>query len=154
MNNDFLAVILISCALLIIAGLTVYAARILFLLKKQNSRILLNRQLRIARIIDSVQTIAKAVEQQQCNLSEASIRLFHLWESLPVVDKPNYIANYPGLYALYERVSVLPTHQARLQLSRKELASQDLIREASEAELESQILQDVAKLKTFRVHGR
>lgn len=152
MKLDFLAFTLISGAVLVIVCLAYYAGKLLYLVHKQNQKATINRHQRIERIVESVQTIAKAVEQRQCNLSEASIRLYHLLESLPVIDKPNYVDHYPGIYELNIRVSNLPTHQARQQLSRAELNGQDAKREASEAELENQIMHEVTKLKAFTVH--
>ncbi|MFQ3219181.1 MAG: hypothetical protein ACI96W_001539 [Paraglaciecola sp.] len=149
MDINLTAILLICGALLIIGVLGYYACKMLFLLKQQTKKVANNRRERIARIIESVQTISKAVAQQQCNLSEASIRLYHLHESLPVDDKPDYPSSYPGLYELYIRVSNLPTHKAREQLSKQTLRLQDTTREESEAELESQILTEVAKLKVF-----
>jgi hypothetical protein len=149
MNINLTAISLICGALLIIGLLGYYAVKTLFLLRKQTKRVADNKKDRIARIIESLQTISKAVAQQQCNLSEASIRLYHLYESLPVEDKPEYASNYPGLYKLYMRVSELPTHKARQQLSKQALRLQDTAREESEAELETQILAEVAELKVF-----
>lgn len=149
MDINFTASLLICAALLIIAVLAYYAGKMLFLLNQQKKKSANNKQQRIERILESLQTISKAVEQQQCNLSEASIRLYHLHESLPVENKADYATTYPGLYELYMRVSDLPTHEARQQLSRQALRLQDTAREESEAELESQILHEVAKLKTF-----
>ena len=105
----------------------------------------------IDNIIQSIQTIAKAVEQQQCNLSEASIRLYHLLEALPLIDKPDFSEKFSGLYTLYDAVKDLPTHQARKEQGKLETYKQDLQREELEAELESQILKEVAQLAAFSV---
>lgn len=149
MDINLTAILLICGALLIIGVLTYYAGKMLFLLRQQNKKVANNRRQRIARIIQSVQTISKAAAAAQCNLSEASIRLYHLHESLPVDDKPHYASCYPGLYELYIRVSDLPTHEARQQLSKQTLRLQDTAREEWEAELKSQILAEVAKLTVF-----
>lgn len=144
-----IAITLIIVALVIVASLAFYAGKLLFMLDKQNKKMAHTKQQRIERLMESIYTISLAVEQQQCNLSEGSIRLYHLHESLPIDDKPHYETRYPGLYALYVKVSELPTHEARDKLSTLERRSQDDAREALESELESQILEDVAKLKAF-----
>ncbi|WP_158768173.1 DUF2489 domain-containing protein [Paraglaciecola sp. L1A13] len=146
---SYFAISLIVIALLIIAGLAFYAGKLLFMLNKQNKKMAQTKQQRITRLMESIRTIAMAVEQQQCNLSEGSIRLYHLHESLPIDNKPDYQSQYPGLYTLYMKVSNFPTHEARDKLSSLERKIQDDEREAAEVELESQILRDVTKLRTF-----
>lgn len=144
-----ITILLILVAFVIIASLAFYAGKLLFMLNKQNKKMARTKQQRVERLMESIHTISMAVEQQQCNLSEGSIRLYHLHESLPIDDKPDYETRYPGLYALYVKVSDLPTHEARDKLSALERKTQDIAREALESELESQILEDVAKLRAF-----
>tara|TARA_R110000744_G_scaffold305604_1_gene413922 strand:- start:13608 stop:14057 length:450 start_codon:yes stop_codon:yes gene_type:complete len=144
-----ITILLILAAFVIIASLAFYAGKLLFMLNKQNKKMARTKQQRVERLMESIHTISMAVEQQQCNLSEGSIRLYHLHESLPIDDKPDYESHYPGLYALYAKVSDLPTHEARDKLSTLERKTQDVAREALESELESQILKDVAKLRAF-----
>lgn len=133
----------------VIAALSFYAGKLLYLLAQQHKRKLTNRRQRIENISESIQIIAKAAEQQQCNLSEASIRIFQLLKGLPLEDPPEYAIQYPNLYALYQSVKDLPTHDARKALSRKEREAQDEKREQTESELESAILREMAKLKSF-----
>jgi hypothetical protein len=144
-------IVLISCGLLIIAGLSFYAGSLLFKLKKQNQVRAEKTQQRIDNITQSIQTIAKAVDQQQCNLSEASIRLYHLLEALPLKDKPDYSASYPNVYTLYDAVKDLPTHQARKDQPKLQTRKQDMHREDLEAKLESNILKEMAELSRFSV---
>ena len=144
MNTVFLFV-----ALAIIASLAFYAGSLLFKLRSQQQVRNQKTQLRIANISQSIQTIAKALEQKQCNLSEGCIRLFHLLEALPVKNKPDFSQQFTGLYSLYEQVKDLPTHEARNTLTKIIIKQQDLQREVFEAQLESQILNDVSVLKTF-----
>jgi hypothetical protein len=144
MNITFLVV-----ALSIIALLAVYAGSILFKLRTQRRHRIQKTQQRIDNISLSIQTIAKALDQQQCNLSEGCIRLFHLLEALPVKNKPDFSKQFMGLYSLYEKVKDLPTHEDRKLQNKKVTKQQDLQREELEAQLESQILNDVTVLKTF-----
>ena len=146
MNIVFLLV-----ALFIVAGLAFYAGSLLFKLRTQQQLRYQKTQQRIRKISESIQTIAKALEQQQCNLSEGCIRLFHLLEALPVKDKPDFSQQFSGLYSLYNHVKDLPTHEARKAQPKKQTKQQDLQREELEAQLETQILNDVAVLKTFTI---
>ena len=146
MNIVFLLV-----AIIIVAGLTFYTASLLFKLRAQQQLRNQKTQKRIHNISESIQTIAKALDQQQCNLSEGCIRLFHLLEALPVKNKPDFSLQYTGLYSLYDKVKDLPTHEIRKTQSKSETKKQDLQREELEAELETQILKDVSVLKSFSI---
>jgi hypothetical protein len=123
------------------------------LLKLRTQKQLRNKktQQRIYKISESIQTIAKALDQQQCNLSEGCIRLCHLLEALPIKEKPDFSKKFAGLYSLYEQVKDLPTHGSRKTQTKKETKQQDLQREELEAQLESQILKDVSILKKFSI---
>ena len=133
----------------VVAGLVFYTGSLLFKLRAQQQLRNQKNQKRIDNISESIQTIAKALDQQQCNLSEGCIRLFHLLEALPVKNKPDFSLQFPGLYSLYYKVKNLPTHESRKSQTKTETKQQDLQREELEAQLESQILKDVAVLKTF-----
>lgn len=146
MNLLFLIV-----ALSIVASLGFYAGSLLFKLKRQQQIRNLKTQLRIDNISQSIQTIAMAMEQQQCNLSEGCIRLYHLLEALPIENKPNFSEQFSALYSLYEQVKDLPTHEARKAQSKRNTKIQDLRREELEAQLESQILREISVLKSFKV---
>ncbi|MGS2720950.1 DUF2489 domain-containing protein [Paraglaciecola aestuariivivens] len=145
--------LLLLAAILIIAALSFYAGSLLFKLRNQNRLRALKTQKRIANITESIQTIASAVDQQQCNLSEGCIRIFHLLESLPVINKPDFSLQFKGVYQLYQEVKSLPTHEARKQQTKAERFKQDLHREALEAELETQILADMQRLKSFDIQA-
>ena len=138
-------------ALAIIAGLSFYAGNLVLRLRTQQKLRKQKTQQRINKIFQSIQTIAKTLEQQQCNLSEGCIRIFHLLEALPVKNKPDYSQQFIGIYSLYNQVKDFPTHDVRKAQSKIETKKQDLQREELEAQLESQILRDVSVLKTFVV---
>jgi type II secretory pathway pseudopilin PulG len=146
MNTLFLLV-----AILIIASLAFYAGSLLYRLNRQQQVRNQKTQQRIDNISQSIQTIALALEQQQCNLSEGCIRLFHLLEALPVKDKPDFSLQFTALYALYEQVKDLPTHDARKTQNKKDTKIQDIRREELESQLESQILREVSVLKNFKI---
>ncbi|MEP1448382.1 MAG: DUF2489 domain-containing protein [Gilvibacter sp.] len=143
--------LLLLVALIIIAILAFYAGSLLFKLKLQQQIREQKTQKRIENICQSIQTIAKAMEQQQCNLSEGSIRLYHLLEALPIKDKPNFEQQFPILYSLYDQVKALPTHEDRKAQSSIEIKRQDTHREELEAKLETQILNEVSILKTLKL---
>ena len=144
-------IVIFLFATLIIAGLAFYAGSLLFKLKAQQQLKDKTTEQRIIKISESIQTIALAIEQQQCNLSEGCIRLFHLLEALPVLDKPNYSELYPNLHALYNEVKDLPTHEARQAQSKFKTRQQDFQREEMEAKLESKILSEIASLTKFSI---
>ncbi|MBU3003473.1 DUF2489 domain-containing protein [Paraglaciecola arctica] len=143
--------LLLLVPLIIIATLAFYAGSLLFKLKLQQQIREQKTQQRIENICQSIQTIAKAMEQQQCNLSEGSIRLYHLLEALPIKDKPNFGQQFPILYSLYDQIKMLPTHEARKAQSKIEIRRQDTHREELEAKLETQILIEISILKTFNL---
>jgi hypothetical protein len=142
-------VLFLLIALFIVAGLAFYAGALLFKLRAQKERRNHKTRQRIKNISESIQTIAKALEQQQCNLSEGCIRLFHLLEALPIKDKPDYSNQFTGIYSLYNQVKDFPTHEVRKAQSKKETKQQDSQREKLEFQFESQILNEIAVLKSF-----
>lgn len=141
--------VILLFAVVIIAALAWYAGSLLFKLKQQKRNVQTMTSQRMDTISESIRVIALAMEQQQCNLSEGCIRLYHLLEALPQKDKLNVWDEYTGIYSLYTEVKDLPTHQARSQLSRGERKRQDKQREDKEALFEPQIMTDVASLKSF-----
>lgn len=151
MSQDYIIYILFAVACLVLLPLAFYAGKLLFQLKQQTNAKAKIRQGRIATIGQSIQTIAFAMSQQQCNLSEGAIRLVNLLESIPVVPLPDWRAKFPALYNLYEQVKDLPTHDARAALSPLLRRQQDAKREEQESLLESQILTEVVELKGFSI---
>lgn len=143
--------LLLITALIVTAGLAFYAGSLLFKLKAQKLKKQNTTKLRIKKIVESIQTIALAIAQQQCNLSEGSIRLVHLLECLPATNKPNINEQYPALYELFIAVEHLPTHEKRKAQSKKETYQQDLFREELEAKLSSKILNEVSTLTKLTI---
>lgn len=141
--------ILLALGAAIIVGLSIYAGRLLFLLKAQNDRNHKARQKRIDSMTISIQTIAFAVQQQQCDLSEGAIRICRLLEAMPIDPQPDHAQHYPALHSLFHKVKEYPTHEARQALSKSERREQDKERGQIESELESEILVEVEKLKTY-----
>lgn len=142
--------IIVGIAALIIIALGVYAGRLLFLLQAQKQRQQLTRDKRIQSISESIQTIAFAMEQQQCEPSEGVIRICNLLLAMPIEPQPDYKSDYPAVFELYERIKHFPTLDARNSLSRKERKKQDKEREHIESELSSEVQKEVTKLRTFK----
>ncbi|GLR71251.1 DUF2489 domain-containing protein [Agaribacter marinus] len=145
--------ILVIAGALIVIGLGIYAGRLLFLLQAQNNRQSAVRDKRIDTITDSVQTIAFAMQQQQCDLSEGVIRLWNLLEAIPILPHPNFQQHYPGVYELYSRIQHFPTLDARQALTKQQRREQDKEREQIESELASKVAVDVDKLRHFNAHN-
>jgi hypothetical protein len=141
--------IAVALGAIIVVGLGIYAGRLLWLVKAQNDRGQKARQKRIDSMTISIQTIAFAMQQQQCDLSEGAIRICRLLEAMPLDPQPEYAEHYPALHTLFNKVKEYPTHEARKELSKTERRDQDKERGQIESELESTILIEVEKLKDF-----
>ena len=141
--------VLTGVALLIILGLGFYAGKMLFLLKQQKARQEATRQSRVENITESLVLIAKAMEQQQCDLSEGVIRIVNLLNALPIVEHPDYKTKYPHIYALFTEVSGFAILEERQKLSKAERRKQDIAREQIESEYESKVLSELPALQTY-----
>lgn len=139
---------------LIIVGLAVYAGKLLAQLKVQNQQQQRAVQQRNLRILESINTIAMAMREEQCNLSEGAIRLTNLLNALQFTQPQDFAADYPGLYGLYDKVKDMPTHDARKQYKRNEIMRMDLQRAGFEQELEAQIKIEVTRLASLELPTR
>ncbi|KOE57451.1 DUF2489 domain-containing protein [Aggregatibacter actinomycetemcomitans] len=136
-------ILLLIAAVCIVAGMIGYAVYLLLALQKQKKALQLARQNRINRIKESLEIIAKAMLNGDCNLSEGVLRLKILLEPVGMALK-----NYPAMWQLYEMVEGMPTHNARKELKKNERMRLDLRRESAEAELESKIKLELHRLLT------
>lgn len=141
--------VLSGIALLIIIGLGFYAGKLLFLLKQQKAQQEATRTGRVKTISESIALIAKAMEQQQCDLSEGVIRIVNLLNALPLVEPPNYKAQYPHIHSLFIEVSGFAILEARQKLTKVERRKQDLAREQIESEYESKVLAELPALQAY-----
>lgn len=130
----------------IVIVLAAYAGYLLFKLYQQNRRhkaFLARAELlqaekvkeRNANIMDSVFIIAEAGKQEQCDMSEISIRLYKLMEVLQAEQSVDFAAEYPAMNELYHVVKDMPRGEARKLLEKKERMKQDLVRMKAEARL-------------------
>ena len=139
---------LLIAAVIIIAGMVGYATYLLLALQKQKKALQQARRNRINRIKESIEIIAKAILNDDCNLSEGVLRLKMLLEPVGMS-----IKNHVTMLQLYEVVETMPTHEARNALKKNERMRLDLQRESAEAALEKniklelhQLLADIEKL--------
>ncbi|MFZ7235065.1 DUF2489 domain-containing protein [Avibacterium avium] len=133
--------LLIALGLLIIVGMAAYAVKLLRALKNQKQALENARLARVKRLKESIEIIARAMQNGDCNLSEGVIRLKMLLDPLGLK-----ITTYPALAELYDVVKEMPTHQARKELKKNERMRLDLTRESAEADLESKILLELNQL--------
>ncbi|MFC2436727.1 DUF2489 domain-containing protein [Aggregatibacter sp. oral taxon 458] len=140
--------VLLLVAVCIIVGMIGYATYLLLALQKQKKALQQARRNRINRIKESIEIIAKAMLNDDCNLSEGVLRLKMLLEPVGMS-----IKNHVTMLQLYEVVETMPTHEARNALKKNERMRLDLQRESAEAALEKniklelhQLLADIEKL--------
>lgn len=140
--------VLLLVAVCIIVGMIGYATYLLLALQKQKKALQQARRNRINRIKESIEIIAKAMLNGDCNLSEGVLRLKMLLEPVGMS-----IKNHVTMLQLYEVVETMPTHEARKALKKNERMRLDLQRESAEAVLEKniklelhQLLADIEKL--------
>ncbi|MFY1026747.1 DUF2489 domain-containing protein [Actinobacillus seminis] len=126
---------------LIIFALTGYAVYLLLALQKQKKALQRARQARADRLKESIVIIAKAMQSGECNHSEGVLRLKMLLEPLG-----KKLKEYQSMFALYEVVIDMPTHEARRELKKNERMKLDLRRESAEADLEQKIKLELHQL--------
>ena len=136
-------------AVLTLGGLSFYLGRLLWLIKQQNLQQQQVIATKNANLTESIVLIAKAMREEQCELSEGALRIWVLLDHLQLPDKPDAIQTYPGLHKMYEVVKDMPTHQARKERDKKEIRHLDHLREQAEIDLRSEIMADVHKLLEF-----
>ena len=138
--------ILLGLAGLIILALAFYAS----LLWRQVFQQQRKRQDEIdasnIRLLESIRAIAMAMQQQQCSLSEGSIRLTVLLDHLVLPDNPDFPQLYPAIHDMHERIKHMPTHEARKSYPRQTIENMDEEREGYEVEMANDIQADVNRL--------
>ncbi len=143
--------ILAVAGALIIAGLAFYLGQLLFQLKQQQQRqqqALAEQQRKQAEhqqyLLDSILLIAKATLEKQCEYSEAALRIWVLLENLQ--PELAQACRFPGLFAMYDCVKDMPTHEARKALDKKELRRLDHLRQQTEIDQAAAIDTDLKSL--------
>lgn len=151
-------IVLMVIGALIIIGLAFYAGKLLWLVQQQKRQQEQDEQKRLAQqqekkryLRESIVLISRAMLEQQCELSEGSLRLWVLMDHWVEADKPDAVTTYPGLYQMYKVVKDMPTHQARKEQDKKLTRQQDKTRLQAEKELKDFIEADVRLiLKRFQ----
>ncbi|MCP4321213.1 MAG: DUF2489 domain-containing protein [Alteromonadales bacterium] len=155
-----LQLILALFATLIIVVLAFYAGMLIKRINQQKTEIAkvtaekerqatLKKNERNDNICESIRFIARATGQKQCNVSEASIRLSVLLETLLVEPKIDIDKNYPAISALFEKVKDFSTHAERKTMDKKTLKMQDKQRQIFENEFEDAIIKEAQTLENF-----
>ncbi len=143
--------VLLALGASIIAVLAFIAGRLLAQLKQQRQA---QQQLidkRNSHVVESVVTIAMAMEQGQCELSEGALRIAVLLDHHSSAASGNYVERFPAIHDMYERIKHMPTHSARKQRSKAEIRAMDREREGYERELEQALVAEArAIVKVFR----
>jgi len=157
-----LSVLLAIFLVVIIIGLAFYAGILLNRIKvqkaeqqrmvaEQQKQQALSKQQRNDNICESIRLIARATAQQQCNVSEAAIRLTVLLETLLLKQPIDLLNSYPALSELFDKVKEMPTHDQRKKVPVKELKALDKKRQRLESELEQQIMAEAQQLANFSI---
>ncbi|MCF6436578.1 MULTISPECIES: DUF2489 domain-containing protein [Pseudoalteromonas] len=150
-------VIAVICGAAIIAGLSFYAGKLLWQLKEQKAliakhqaeqaeKLMQARQQRNAKLADSINLLARAMKEKQCEYSEGCLRVWVLISQYSFADEVKLPEVYPGVHQMYEVVKDMPTHDARKKYSKKEVFKMDTTRWRAEEQLEQAILDDCEKL--------
>ena len=141
----------------IIAGLSFYAGKLLWQVKTQKELIAKKQaehiaalkkkqQEKNAKLADSINLIAKAMRQKQCEYSEGCLRIWVLISQYGFETEQNLEQAYPGIFQMYDVVKEMPTHDARKKYSKKEIFKMDSERWRAEQRLEEIILKDCDQL--------
>lgn len=136
------SLILVLVALLIIASLATYAGILLARLKHQKKIQDARHQARRQDILFSVVTIIKATLQQQCGISEATVRVRGLLNALedPQLEFKRHM---PEAERFFLNIEHHPILEARKKLPKDKLRKLDQEREELEAQYESTILTEI-----------
>ncbi|NRA54358.1 MAG: DUF2489 domain-containing protein [Gammaproteobacteria bacterium] len=149
---------LILVAIVIVVALAVYAGKLLSQLtmqKKQLAQQLDAQQQTInarnEKIAESIRLIAKALVEQQCELSEGAIRISRLLETYHVNGDANYPQQFPAIHQLDQQLAQYPTHKAYKALKRQERMRFDVKRAQWEQELQVAISEECRNLLAFNL---
>lgn len=125
-----------------VAAMSAYAAYLWLKVYRQTQKTRQAQEERRRKLAQSIDLIAMAVAQGQCNLSEGVLRLKPLMESAGLD-----FSLYPAMNRLHEVVADMPILAARRQLKRNRRMKLDLIRERSESELAAEIMTEAVNIR-------
>ncbi|PKF51383.1 DUF2489 domain-containing protein [Enterovibrio nigricans] len=137
----------------IILSLAVYAGWLLAKLRQQTKtqQAAMNEAIkqRNLKIIESVDVIAMATLQEQCDLSEAAIRLYMIMDHLQGEKRVEFPTRFPALYELYDVVKDMPRGDARKDIPKKERMRHDMSRMKAESRLQQAIHTELEEILAF-----
>lgn len=137
---------LLLVALATIFSLSAYAFKLVFKLKQQSKTISSINSDRALNISKSIKTICEATIQQQCSVSEATVRLVTLLQLHPFV-RGKYDENLENMHSFYQEIEHHPILENRKSTPKKVLMKLDLEREELESQYENKILSELKWLK-------
>ncbi|MAK71096.1 MAG: hypothetical protein CMF12_14560 [Idiomarina sp.] len=140
------AIIVILIGIAIIMALAFYATKLVRRLKYQNQLRDAAVQKRVDRIDESIITIAKAMQQEQCPLSEGCLRIVVLLDHRPESVEYDYAKDYPAMHEMYDKIKHMPTHENRKKFPKKKIREMDKEREGYEVSMKETIQADVERL--------
>jgi len=150
-------IILLIVGVVIILALGAYAGKLLArvsIQKTQAKQQLAQRQSAIKhhneKLVESITLIAKAITEQQCELSEGAIRLCRLLEKVYLEQDANYPERYPALHQLDSFLADYPTHAGYKALQRQDRMRFDVKRAQQEEQLKQAIEAECSQLSTFK----
>lgn len=137
----------------IILGLAGYAGWLLAKLRQQTKmqERAMNEAIkqRNLKIIESVDVIAMATLQEQCDLSEAAIRLYMIMDHLQGDKRVDFPTRFPALYELYDVVKDMPRGDARKQIEKRDRMRFDMERMKAESRLQQAIHTELEEILAF-----
>lgn len=95
-------------------------------------------------ILESLDIICKAILQEQCEISEGSIRIRMLLDNSKMLDSNK--SEYVLFYNMYEELKEFKTHEKRNELSKQERMSEDIKRFKVEEKYQEDFLTTVKVL--------
>lgn len=133
-----MTILLLVAAVAIILALSIYAGRLLWLVKKQQQEQELAAQERQkalsshdVKVLQSVLIIVKAMREEQCDYSEGCWRLSVLLDSLKT--SSSLQSEFPAIFNLYNQIKHLPILEERKKMAKRERMKQDVERMKVEA---------------------
>ena len=143
-------IIALLCGTVIIAGLAFYLGRLMMQIKhneaQQTLKVTQHNDKRNKTLSESIYTITWAMRDGQCEYSEGCLRVWVLLDHYIEQNKPDQSLIYPGVFALYDKIKDMPTHEARKKLKNKALMQMDKQRQGFEDEYKSLIKTDITRL--------
>ncbi|MBZ5487758.1 DUF2489 domain-containing protein [Halomonas aquamarina] len=149
--NVTVALLLLALALIIIAGLAIYAMKLRQEVKRRDKFRLDEDQRAIQNSLDNLDFVTGALVQGQVDVTEGSWRCKVLLEIIDpsLTERPEFQA----FGQVYERTRHLKTHSARAQLTPRERMSEDKQRLEVEAEMRPAVLAAAEAVIEWRAQG-